>query len=49
VINEEVRISDFAYSIFQQIRELDGIDHEQILYSLSPQANNKAVFKAGES
>jgi len=35
--------------MFQQLREEDGIDYTQILESLSPSANNKAVFKAGES
>ena len=30
VINEEVRISDFAYSKFQEIREMDGIQDKHI-------------------
>ena len=49
IINEDVKISDFAYSIFQELRELDGISHKEIMSSLSPTVNNKAVFKAGES
>ena len=49
IINQEVKISDFAYKKFQELRELDGIDYDQILKSLSPAVNNKAVFKAGES
>lgn len=49
VINEEVRISDFAFSKFQELREIDGIDDQMIQESLSPVANNDAVFKAGES
>lgn len=49
VLNEKVRISDFAFSKFQELREEDGIDYAQILESLSPSVNNKAVFKAGES
>ena len=49
IINEEVRISDFAFTIFEELREIDGIDNAQIQKSLAPILNNKAVFKAGES
>lgn len=49
IINEDVKISDFAYSKFQELREIDGINHDQIMSSLSTSTNNKAVFKAGES
>ena len=49
IINEEVRISDFAHTVFQDIREIDGIDHDQVMESFAPALNNKAVFKAGES
>ena len=49
IINEEVRISDFAYQVFQDLRELDGIEDKHIQESLAPARNNKAVFKAGES
>lgn len=49
IINEEVRISDFAHTVFQDIREIDGIDHNQVMESFAPALNNKAVFKAGES
>lgn len=49
IINEEVTIVEFAYSIFQQIREKDNIFDEVIQDSLSPLNNRDAVFKAGES
>ena len=49
IINEEVKISDFAFTIFEELRELDGITNETIQQSLGPLLNNKAVFKAGES
>ena len=48
-INEEVRITDFAFSKFEELRELDGVDKDQIKESLEPFKNNKAVFHAGES
>lgn len=49
IINEEIRVSDFAYSKFQELRQMDGIEDEHIQESLLPHKNNKAVFKAGES
>ena len=49
IINEEVKISDFAYTKFQEIRQLDGISDDEIQQSLGPHFNYKAVFKAGES
>ena len=49
IINEEVKISDFAYSKFLELRHLDGITDKDIQKSLGPQFNYKAVFKAGES
>ena len=49
IINEEVKISDFAYTKFQEIRQLDGISDDEIQLSLGPHFNYKAVFKAGES
>lgn len=41
VIDEEVRVIDFAFELFQRIRSLDGIDKAMILESLSPSLNLK--------
>jgi hypothetical protein len=30
IINEEVRISDFAYQVFKELREMDGIEDKHI-------------------
>lgn len=38
---------ELAFPVFQEIRELDGIDNNQILESLSPAFNRDMVFKAG--
>lgn len=40
IINEEVRISDFAFSKFKELREMDGIDDRQIQGSLATHLNN---------
>ena len=49
IINEEVRVSDFAFEIFQKIRTLDGITKKQILESLDPSRNLIQLLKSGES
>mmetsp|Transcript_449 Transcript_449/g.902 ORF Transcript_449/g.902 Transcript_449/m.902 type:complete len:227 (+) Transcript_449:1407-2087(+) len=49
VINEDVCISDYAFSKFRELRELDQITHQQIKESLSTTVNKEKVFKAGES
>jgi len=48
-LRDQVKICDFAFSIFRQLREMDGIDDAAIKESLCPGKNNEAVFKAGES
>jgi hypothetical protein len=49
VINETVRITEYAPAIFDKIKKQDGITAEAIRMSLAPKYNRDAVFKAGES
>jgi hypothetical protein len=40
LINERVTISDFAYQVFRDLREQDGINDDTIQDSLRPFINN---------
>jgi 1-phosphatidylinositol-4-phosphate 5-kinase len=48
-INEEVRITEYAPSVFQTVKFMDGITPQMIKDSLSTEKNHKSVFKAKES
>jgi hypothetical protein len=49
VINEDVKVTEYAPMAFAFLRRLDEIDHETVKASLNPVANRDSVFKAGES
>ena len=49
IINEDVKITEFAPDVFAFLRNLDGIDNKIIKDSLSAEFNRDSVFKAGES
>lgn len=49
VINEDVRITEYAPECFAFLRGLDKIDQDIIRESLSAEKNRDSVFKAGES
>jgi hypothetical protein len=48
-LTEEVEIIEYASSVFESIKEMDGISREQIRESLSTELNRERAFKAGES
>lgn len=48
-INEEVRIIEYAPSIFEAIRSMDGIKDGMVQMSLNTELNRQQVFKAKES
>ena len=48
-IQEEVKITEYAPSVFQTVKFMDGITPEMIKESLSTEKNHKSVFKAKES
>jgi 1-phosphatidylinositol-4-phosphate 5-kinase len=48
-INEEVKIIEYAPSVFQTVKFMDEVTSEQIRESLSTEKNHKSVFKAKES
>ena len=48
-INEDVKITEFAPSIFNAIRKMDNITSAMIEESLSTEANAQQLFKASES
>ena len=49
IINEDVKVTEFAPDCFAFLRNLDGINQDVIRDSLSPELNRDSVFKAGES
>lgn len=49
VINETVTIKEYAGGIFRYLREIDGVTQEDVIRSLNPEANSKAIQNAGES
>lgn len=48
-INEEVKITEYAPSVFEYVKKMDNITPDMIKKSLSTEANHKSVFKAKES
>lgn len=48
-INEEVQVIEWAPSVFNAIKKMDGITPEMIEHSLSTDSNAKQLFKAKES
>lgn len=42
-------VTEFAPNAFAFLRSLDGINHQDVKDSLSPELNRDMVFKAGES
>ena len=48
-INEEVKIIEYAPSVFQTVKFMDEVTSDQIRESLSTEKNHKSVFKAKES
>lgn len=49
IINEDIKVTEFAPDIFAFLRGVDNIDHSAIMRSLHPDFNRESVFKAGES
>jgi hypothetical protein len=49
IINEDIKVIEFAPDIFTFLRRIDNVDHESILKSLHPDFNRESVFRAGES
>ena len=49
MINESVTIYEHAGSVFRYLRELEGINSRDIINSLRPENNLKAIKGAGES
>jgi 1-phosphatidylinositol-4-phosphate 5-kinase len=49
IINEDIKVIEFAPDVFSFLRQIDNIDHEAILKSLHPDFNRESVFRAGES
>ena len=49
IINEDVRVTEYAPDAFAFLRNLEGIDNDIIKESLSPELNRDSVFRAGES
>lgn len=49
IINEDVKVTEYAPHIFAFLRNLDGINSHIIRESLSAENNRDMVFKAGES
>ena len=49
IINETVKVKEYAPDSFAFLRNLDEIDQNVIIDSLSPEKNRDSVFKAGES
>ena len=49
MINESVTIYEHAGSVFRDLRELEGITSREIINSLRPENNLKAIKGAGES
>jgi len=48
-INEEVKITEYAPSVFKTVKYMDHITPDMIKESLSTEKNHKSVFKAKES
>ena len=48
-INEEVKITEYAPSVFKTVKFMDQITPDMIKHSLSTEKNHKSVFKAKES
>ncbi len=49
VINEKVKVTEYAPDAFAYLRNLDQISNDVIKESLSPEKNIDSVFKARES
>lgn len=49
MINEDVRVTEYAPQCFAFLRRLDNVDSGVIKESLSAEANRDSVFRAGES
>ena len=47
VVQQKVQIKSHQSAIFQNIRELDGIDAGDVEFSLKCEKNREMVFKAG--
>lgn len=48
-IDEEVQVIEWAPSVFNAIKKMDGITPEMVEYSLSTDSNAKKLFEAKES
>lgn len=48
-IFEDIKVYDYAFEVFNQLRLKDGITHEMIQSSFNPALNFKQACKAGES
>ena len=42
-------MKEYSHKVFQYLSKLDGIDHKQIIHSLSMEKNLEAIHKSGES
>ena len=49
IINEDVKVTEYAPKVFAFLRQLDSIDNNMLKESLSPEVNRESVFRAGES
>jgi len=49
IINEDIRVTEYAPDVFAFLRERDGYDNRILRESLNPETNKSSVFKAGES
>jgi len=48
-LSSDVKVHLHGTKVFAKLRLLEGIYHENILESLSPEVNRQMVFRAGES
>lgn len=49
IINEDIRVTEWAPDVFAFLRQHDGISDSQLSKSLDPDNNRENIFKAGES
>lgn len=49
IINEDIRVTEWAPDVFAFLRQHDGISDSQLSKSLDPDHNRENIFKAGES
>jgi len=48
IINEDIRITEWAPDVFAFLRVVDGYSNQILMESLDPEINADMVFKAGE-